>query len=147
MAVCVKEFPDFLTVSQDFWDEAFGKDGDPVQVALALANGDLAAFDVDVFDAQLHQFFETKAAAVLDFGDEAVAGTESRKDGENLLEVQHDRDPLGGVASFHFQVNFLMATDFAEEENEGIEGLFLGAEAMFFYGDEVGQEIPRLFVF
>ncbi len=54
MTVHIKEFLELLAVSLDFWDEAFEKDGDPVQVYLARANGDFAAFDVDVFDVNIH---------------------------------------------------------------------------------------------
>jgi hypothetical protein len=66
---------------------------DTVLVALALADEDLAAVQVDVLDAQLAAFEQAKAAAIEKVGEQAedaVAALDGLQDPANLVGCQDD---------------------------------------------------------
>ena len=95
---------------------------------LAAADEDFAIIKINVFDPKRETFHDAHAGAVEQLGHEAIGALELREKALNLLDGEHDRDVLrsfgpgkgANIAQRHLE-------DFIINENQGIQGLVLGA--------------------
>ena len=71
-------------------DEGGRNDGDAVLAAFAVADGELAAGQVEVLDAKGADFAETEAGAVHEAGLEAVGAAEAGEDGADFLAGKYN---------------------------------------------------------
>lgn len=133
------------------FEEEFGEDGGAVLIALAAADGEGAADEIDVLDAEADEFVEPEARAVLKPGGEGVSRVGFLLDGVGLVELgeelegfarrEDDGDACVGAFEFDAEDGVFVFEDVFEEEGEGIEGLFLGGVGAVFVVDDGGEEL------
>jgi hypothetical protein len=70
--------------------QAFGQNRNAIAQSFAVADGDVAITEIDVFDAQTHAFHETEASAVQKICHQAVIPFEVRENSTRLVGREHD---------------------------------------------------------
>jgi hypothetical protein len=102
--------------------------------------------EVDVFDAESAAFHQPHACAVHQPAEHLHgAGREVLEELSNFIEAENDGDALRpfGSDGFDFELRF---QDFSEEEEQGGEGLVLGAGSDIAIDGEVGEKRVNLVV-
>lgn len=126
---CSILFIEFAAMEDLFFEirnERGGNYGDAVTIALGLTDGELLAFEVDVFDADIEKLCDSEACAVLQLGFKFVFGFEFLDESEEFGLREHGWDMAGAFAHFDPQIDFFHVADLFEEEGEGVQCLFLG---------------------
>jgi hypothetical protein len=148
--------------------EGFGERDEAVFPALGVVDGDGAMAEVDVFDAEAEalirgpppgpltlraslrcvhlasrqsaRFHDTEAGAVEELGGEFPGVVEEPDDGADLVAGEYGGRATGaGGRAIEVQREFGVAEDVAEEEDEGVERLFLGGGGdLAFFEPEAG---------
>ena len=115
--------------------------GDAVFVTFAVADDDLAASEVDIFDAQAQAFHKPHAGAVEKLGDQLSRSLHRGKNPLNFGFAQNDGDPMG-AASAHEAVHpvELHVEDFAVEKDHGVERLILSRRGDVLVQRQIGKE-------
>jgi hypothetical protein len=72
---------------------------DPVLVPLPLANGNLAAFKVQVLDPQTQCFHQPQAASVEQHGDQPLVAAEVGHDARDFIDREDDGSPPGATGA------------------------------------------------
>ena len=116
--------------------------GEAVVLALPIADNDLVVGEVEILDAQAHDFHETEAAAIHDLGHNFEYPIQVSNDLFRLLAGENSGDALGpgwadGYESSVVQLNL---QNIAVEKEDGADGLVLGGGGDSFLIDEVGDE-------
>ncbi len=107
---------------------------DPILVALALANGELVALQVHILDAQAAAFHNAQPGPVHESGHQTVRlGSGQPIDGveklANLVAGKDDGQAAAAAGADGVEGAEVEAEDVAVEEEQGGEGLVLGAAA------------------
>lgn len=96
-------------------------------LALATADHDLAAVDVDVLDTDAQALGAPEAAAVEEVGDEAEGVVEVIEEEEDLAPGEDRREVLGPPGTLEsLELRHRAADDVAVKEDDGAESLVLG---------------------
>jgi hypothetical protein len=103
-----------------------GEERRPIPVALASADEELAAIEVDVLHTQGEGLAEAEAAAVEKLGDEAEGRIETVEESNDLAPAEHGGEVLGALGALEaVEVGHGEVEDPAVQEEEGAEGLVL----------------------
>ncbi len=119
----------------------FGKDGDAVFGAFAVADDNLVLGEVDVFHAQAEAFVEAEAGAVEDLDDEEGDAGELVQDALDFCTGEDDGEALGLFG--HDRADRLLDglfQDMVVEKEDGAEGLVLGGGGDVFVDREMSEE-------
>ena len=132
--VLLVEEGDGFDLGLESGDEGFGEDGDAVVFAFAVADGDLEAIEIYVFDAQAHTFHtctcaalrrkcrcDAQAAAVHDLADEFVDACEVFEDAFDFFFGEDGGDGFGALGAKFGEAGFVQVDveDVAVEEKDG----------------------------
>ena len=127
---------------EDFW-----KGDEAVFPSFGVMDGDGAVPEVDVLDAEAKAFHDAEAGPVEELGGEFPGVVEEAEHGADFVAGQHGRRAAGAASGgVDVKGEFGVPEDVAEEEDEGIEGLFLsGGSDLAFEGEvlEVGGDSGR----
>jgi len=119
--------------------EGFGEWDESVFAAFGVVDGDGAVAEVDVFDAEAECFHDAETGAVEELGGEFPGGVEKPEHGADFLAGEDGGwAAAAGGGGIEVQGEFRLAEDVAKEEDEGVEGLFLGGgRDLAFEGEEL----------
>ena len=107
--------------------EGFGEGDEAVFTAFGVVDGDGAVAEVDVLDAEAKAFHDAEPGAVEELGGEFPGVFEESEHGTNFVTGEYGgRAAAAGGRAIEVQGEFGVAEDVSEEEDEGIERLFLG---------------------
>jgi hypothetical protein len=121
------------------------QDRDPILRALASANGDLVAFEVDILDPKPAALEDAKAAAVYQRGHEPGRSTQPPEDGVHLPPRQDQRNSNRALGAWRVLESLELALENgAKEEQERAERLVLGRRRDLAVQREPCQESLRL---
>ncbi len=127
LEVFVVRFSDMLDLFFEGGGKAVGQDSDPVFAALAVSDGDLALFEVDVFDAQAEAFHEPQAASVQQACHEVVDPGEGIEQRLDFIACEHDGEVFWPFCALEIvEPSGVAFKDVGVEEGECVEGLVLG---------------------
>lgn len=135
------EFADGLDLLAQVGFEGAGEWDAAVFVTFGLSDGDLASFEVDIFDAESADFHDTESGAVHE-GDHGVTGSggDFAEDTAYFVGGQDDGEPGGRFGSDGVELEFGFE-DFGIEKQECSEGLVLGTGSHMAIDGQVGEEL------
>lgn len=134
------ELADLAEVVAEGGEEGGGEHGEAVLVSLAVANGDLLVFEVEVFDSQSEGLEESEAGAVEEGEEESVGGVGGGQDAADLA-LGEDQGLAGAAGDAHHGGEVDGASqDVAVEEEECGQGLGLGRGGDVAVARQVGEE-------
>jgi hypothetical protein len=118
-----------------------GQERDPVLAALAIADGGLVAFEIDVLHPQAHRFQQTQAGPVEQTRHQADGAVQFGQQGADLASAQHRRHAHGPLGAHQLvQPRQFAAHNDPVQEQQGAQGLVLGGGADPTVGGQVRQE-------
>lgn len=118
-----------------------GQHGDAALTAFGFLEGEDAAGEVDVFDAEADALDHAQAGAVEELGHEKRRAIEFGEEAAGLLDTEDDGHFAGTAgANEAGEVAGVASQDVFVEEHEGIEGLHLGAGGDIAPDGEVAEE-------
>src|SRR6266545_3524099 len=110
-----------------------GQHGHPVLAALAVADGDLVALEVDVLDAHVQALQEPEPRAVQQPADEEHHSVQMNEEPPHLIDGQNDRQSAGALGTDDaVDQTEVLLQDLVIQEEQGVESLVLrrGAHAL-----------------
>jgi len=130
-----------LNLRLEAGDQAFRKWNSAVLFPFAIADDDLPAVEIDVFDADSAGFHESQAGAIHESGDEADGTLRHlEKDAPYFVSAEDDGQTRREFGAGGIEFDFLVE-DFAKEEEECGEGLVLGTGGDLSLDGEVSEEV------
>ena len=123
------------------WNHWPGHCRDPVFVALPLADGDLAAFEVQILDPQAKGFEQPQAATVQQHGDEPLVAAQVCQDPRYFIDGQDNREPFGAAgANDAFEAVERLFQHTGIDKQDRRQRLVLGGCRDMFLDGRAGQE-------
>ena len=98
-AIGIVEFAGSVELGFKGGEEGWGKDGDAVFIAFAIADDDDALAEIDVFDAEAEGLEEAEAGAIKEAGDEVMDTGELAKEQVDFVAGEDFRNAFGTARS------------------------------------------------
>src|SRR3990170_4430798 len=121
-------------------DDVLGQHGDAVLLALALAEDDEPAFEIQVLHAQARAFKGAQAAAIEDLGHDLVRAGYGADDAEHFRLREHCGQAFGLAGADGIHGAYLLVEHFAVEVEQRGESSILRRGSDLAFDGEVGEE-------
>ncbi len=128
------------------FEEDVGKHGDTVVFTLAITYNDLTIAEVQVFDAQAHDFHQAQSAAVHDLGHQFIGAVHISDHSFRLLPREDGGNVFGPGRTNGDEGSFIQldVENIAIQKEDGADRLVLCRSGDGFPVDDIGDEVVDL---